>query len=646
MKKIISLCLAAFLTLGLCACGNDGMAAEKPVTLSSASAFNRWFGEGKKLSKKSGETVYFQLTDDIKLKKEGLITGGNDVHIDLNGHTLTGEENRAFSVTGGKLTLHSGKVETAGAPENGGVIKLDGEGSVLNLQDAILSVTDDSGVQGVALGGVLHATDGEIHVRGASELHGSTSGLRRSGGAVALTGASKMYLYEGSVQDGKAGTGGNILVDGQSALYLLGGKVENGAAIKLSDITGYGGNVYVQGMGSCYIRGGRVAGGTAEKDGGNIYLANAAGETAGLYLLSGIVENGTAKESGGNLYALDKASAVRIYGGEMGGGNAIFGGSIYLKSAPMELWNGTLTGVAGNEEMINGGVIYGDKAQLRIYGGTVTSGMTMEQGGNIYVTDSQVEIYGGAITAGAVVAADVTRGGGNLYAGRESTVKIYGGEISGGISNCKQDSENSAAGANVMIAGTTVMEMFGGNVKNGMVYGSITRGGSVYVYGQAKRSNVVFHFYGGLIENDLLDNKMRGMCIGSYSETKGDSGHAVTRIFGGEYRFTGDAGDQNKVYTIHGNKNGDIYLFDATAYEGTYSRTVTGACPDPTHNTHTGDVAAGCLTQGCTQYTCNTCGVWYAITAEPAGHTETSEPVDIGVKHSCATCEAVWYTEE
>lgn len=651
MKKMISICLAVVLTLGLCACGG-GTAAEKPVKLSSAGQFTSWFGEGKKLSKKSGQTVYFQLTGDIKLRKEGLITGGNTVYIDLNGHSITGDANRAFSVTDSALILRGGTVETAGAPDNGGVICVQGAGSGLTLEDVTMSNTDDSGVTGMALGGVIYAagkgTPAQIYIRGNSVINGSASGLRRSGGAVALTGDSRLYLEGGAIRGGKAGTAGNIYLEDNAQLHLLGGSVENGTAVSNSEITGYGGNIYTQGLGVIYVRGGEILGGSAEKDGGNIYLANTAGEEAGLYFLSGKMDGGTARTNGGNLCAMDKASQVRISGGELSGGNAEYGGNIYLKGAPMAIWGGTLTGVAGNPDLLNGGNICAEKATLQIYGGEITSGMAQEYGGNVYVSDSQVDIYGGSITSGAVVAADVTRGGGNFYAGRESLVRIYGGEISGGVSNCAQDQENSAAGANVMVAGTTKLEMFGGTIRDGMVYGPITRGGGVYVYGQAKRSNTVFHLYGGLIENGPLDNKMRGMCIGSYSETKGDSGIAVTRVFGGELRFTGNADDKNRVYTLHGNKTAgtDLYLFDHTPYEGMYNRTIVGPCADPTHNTVTGELPATCLTQGGTEYTCGTCGIWYLITAEPTGHTETTEATENGLKHSCAACQLVWLTEE
>lgn len=646
MKKIISMILIAALALSLCACGAG--TAEKPVKLGSAMDFNRWFGESKKLSKMTGQTVYFQLTGDIAIGKVGILNGGNAAIIDLNGHSITGEENRAFLIADGQLTLRGGTVQTAGSAENGGVIAVTGQSS-LTAVDVTLSNTKDSGATGVALGGVLYA-DGtsQIRLQGDCVINGSPSGLRRSGGAIALSGESCLYMESGTVKNGKAGTAGNIYVDGKAQAYLLGGSVEGGAAVRNSEITGYGGNIYVQGLGAVYVAGSSIKGGTADKDGGNIYLANTGGEAAGLHLLSGSVEGGAAKYDGGNLYAMDKFSAIRIYGGTVSGGDGERGGNVYLRSAPMQVHGGIMTGLAGSETIINGGNISGENATFAMYGGTITSGMAAEYGGNIYLSDSQVDIYGGTISAGAVVAADVTKGGGNLYVGRESTVRLYGGEIYGGISNCRQDQENSAAGANVMIAGTTKMEMFGGTVKDGMVYGSITRGGGVYVYGQAKRSQTEFHFYGGVIENGLLDNKMRGLCIGSYSETKGDSGRGIARVFGGELRYTGDPENKNKVYTLHGNKTEgiDLYLFDPANYEGMYSRTTAGPCVDPTHNTQTGEVAATCLTHGCTQYTCDTCGIWYVITAEPTGHTEATEDTQLGVKHSCSACQLSWYTEE
>lgn len=626
-----------------------GKTADRPVKLASAMDFNGWFGQGKKLSKKTDQTVYFKLTGDIKISQEGLICGGNDVIIDLNGYTITGGQNRAFSVADSTLLLQGGTVETAGAPENGGVILVQGEGCALTVEDATLSNTDDSGAAANTQGGVIYAagsgTPAQIRVRGNSVIQGSPSGLRRSGGAVALTGESRLYLESGKISGGKAGTAGNVYLDGNSQLHILGGSVAGGTAVRNSEITGYGGNIYTQGLSRVYVVGGSIAGGTAEKDGGNLYLANTA-EGGGLYFCSGTMDGGTAGECGGNLYAMDKYSAVRISGGELTGGNAANGGNVYLHNAPCELWGGTLVGVAGNEGLYSGGNIYGEMATLRIYGGTVTSGMALEYGGNICVFDSAVDIYGGSITAGAVMGAAVTRGGGNFYAGRESVVRMYGGEISGGISNCMQNEEESAAGGNVMIAGTTRMELFGGTIKDGTVYGKITRGGSVYVYGQSQRNSSVFHMYGGSVENGLLENTMRGMCIGAYSSTKTNVGDAVARIFGGTLKYTGPEKDKSRVYAIYGNKsdNGDVYLFDEAPYEGLYKKVTTGPCPDASHNTVVAEHAAGCLTQGCTEYACATCGTWYAITAEPLGHTETAEEQESCTKHTCESCQAVWYT--
>ena len=650
MKKFLSACLAILLVLSLTGCNNGGT-ADKPVKISSASGFSKWFGEGKKLSRMSGKTLYFQLSGNVKLKEEGLITGNNKVVLDLDGHSITAENARVFAVTDGSLHLKNGTVSSTGAPEDGGVLLLSGDGCALEATNMVLKNTDDTAIPERLQGGVIYANTPsgsqnscQITLNGGTTVSGSTSGLRRAGGSIALA-SSLLYLQDATVENGKAGISGNIHADGNTQVYIQGGTVQNGSALHSNDMSGYGGNFYLQGLAAVYVREGSILGGIAEKSGGNFYLSNTAGEEAGLHFISGTMDGGSAKNEGGNIYAMDSASRVRIYGGEIGGGNAIMGGNIYLMSAPIDIYGGTLTGTANNTSLIQGGNIYGDKAEFTIYGGNVTSGMSMEYGGNIYVSDSTVDIYGGSITAGAVASQDVNRGGGNLYAGGGSTVRMYGGEISGGISNCMQDAESSAAGGNVMIGGTTRMEMCGGTIKDGTVYGKVTRGGSVYLYGQSHRNDVVFHMYGGLIENGLLENTMRGMCVASYSSTKTDIGDAVARLFGGEIRYTGAADNKNKVYAIFGNKSdkGDMYLFDPTPYEGLYSRTTAGPCADPSHNTQTGEVAATCLTQGCTEYTCQTCGVWYVITAEPLGHSETAEETELGTKHSCSTCGSIRY---
>lgn len=634
-----------------------GKTAEKPVKVSSALDMGSWLAEGKKVNKTQGGTYYMQLTGDVKLKKEAVITGGNTVYFDLNGHTLSGETNRAFSVSdGGKLILFGGTVETKGADADGGVIYVSGADCALTLENVTLNNTDDSHISGRVNGGVIYiASPGDsdqnavLTVKAGTKVNGSVSGLRRAGGSVMANGSAKIVMEDGEITGGKAGISGNIQLEGKAQLIMLGGTVSGGTALSVSEVSGFGGNINAQSLAQIHIYDGTITGGVAEDSGGNIYIANTAGEDSGLYIYGGKVENGDAVYEGGNIYGVEKVTKLYLYGGEISGGEAVSGGNISIHAAALELWGTTITGLGDKSDIVTGGNIYAMDSVVDIYGGLLDQGVAQKYGGNICVYDTALNIYGGTISRGATVDAEVSAGGGNVYTGKESVVNLYGGEIIDGVANVTNEKENSAAGGNVMIAGGTFMQMFGGTVKDGVVHGAITRGAGVYVYGQAKYSDVDFHMYGGTISNGLSDNKMRGMCIGAYSSTNDDTGHGTARYFAGKLLYTGPADDANKVYTIHGNKTNktDMYLFDATGLEGLYYRTTVGPCKDATHNTLTTEVAATCLTHGYKQYTCGTCGQWCAITAQPTGHTETAEAADHGTqKHTCTTCEKAWYTTD
>ena len=646
-------CLLVMVSLVLSGCG--AATADKPASLGSGGDFSRWFGPEKKLSKQEPGTYYFQLTKDIKISTEGLISG-QDVVIDLNGHTITGENNRAFCVSdGGSLVLKNGTVQTMGADANGGVIALE-DAKGLELVDVNLTNTDDTQISDRLSGGVLYANSKElcnIHIYGTSTLTGSASGLRRSGGTVALAGQAQLYLHSGTIRGGKAGTAGNLLLDNKSAFYLLGGTVENGFAESNSEITGFGGNIYTQTMSRIFMYGGTIQGGKADTAGGNIFLSNTAsidGES-GLYLYDGLITGGSALYEGGNIYASEKDSVIHMQGGTIEAGDSSQGANIFLQGGVLEMLGGTLVGNNTGSTQL-GGNIYGSAATLLLYDGIIADGAAQNMGGNVCMYDSRVEIYGGVIRNGISYSTQVSHGGGNFYAGKGSTVNMYGGEVFGGISNVTKDQESSSGGGNMMIGGTTKMQMFGGTVKDGTVYGKVTRGGGIYVYGQVAKNNSVLHMYGGTVENGPMENTMRGLCIAAYSETSDDNGFATARIFDGEIIFKGDDKHPDRLHTIYGNKTNsrDVKIFDDTNYKGLYRRTTVGPCPDATHNTVTGEVAATCLTHGYTEYTCGTCGVWCRITAEPTGHTAQTEDMTTpeGVtctKHSCTACELTWLTQ-
>lgn len=654
MKKKLTLLTVLILVLSLvfpgCSGKDSASSAENgpaPDTL-NAQSFIEWFGTGNKLRNASEKSHTFRLTEDIVLTQD-IRLDGRSVTLELDGHSITGGVFRAFTLSGGaSLTLSGGTVATKGDDSDGGVIRL--TDSDLTLDNVRLQNTDDSHISERRIGGVIYATtetaeSSTVTLKGGTELTGSPSGLRRSGGAIALAGRTRLILEDATVQGGKAGTAGNILLDGNAALYLKSGSiVKDGQAVHASEISGSGGNITGYALSQIHLEGGTVTGGVADKNGGNIYLSNTAGENSGLHIYSGKIENGDAYASGGNIFATEKFSLVRIYGGNISGGTAGSGANISLQTTRLLLLGGTITGAENTESLLYGANIHAENAVLDIYGGLVEKGTAQSCGGNIYVTGSQLNIYGGTITGGKLYSDQVSAGGGNVYAGGESYVNIYGGEITNGLVNITQDQSVSAAGANVMIAGNSFLQMFGGLVKDGTVYGKVSRGGGVYVYGQTNRTSPVFHMYGGTIENGALENTMRGMCVASYSGSEGNTGVARTRIFAGEIIYTGPA-DENKTNAIYGNKtNGsDVCIFEPDNYKGLYRRTTAKPCPDETHNTPAEGLTATCLTPGAEGFCCNTCGTWYKITEAPTGHTVTDEVTEHGTLHTCTDCDLHWY---
>ena len=634
MRRRLSLLLILSMVAALCLPGCGG---GEPETL-KAKNFEEWFAE---LSQSETKTHTYQLTEDVTLNKE-IVIDGHDVTLDLAGHTITGEKIRAFSLTGGAtLTLKGGTVETKGANENGGVIYLDS--SYLHLDNMKVTNTDDSHIGELLGGGVIYAAGkegGSVTLKGGSVITGSPSGIRRNGGAITMSGKTVLTIEDATVQNGKAGTAGNIQLEGNAVLNLEGGSILDGTAVRSSEVAGSGGNIGTQGLSQIHVRSGVISGGTAERTGGNIYLSNTAGDQSGLHLYGGLIENGKATTDGGNIFATEKYSVVRIFGGSIQNGNAARGGNVALQVGALEVWGGTMTGLDDNTMLVSGGNVYADSATVNIHAGTITRGFAQNYGGNIHIHSSTMNIYGGYITDGTLSAAEVSKGGGNIYAGGASFLNLYGGEISGGMTNCNQSQEDSAAGPNVMIGGSTFMQMFGGLIKDGKTFGKVTRGGGVYVYGQAARTTPVFYMYGGTIQNGALENTMRGMCVASYSGTNGSTGIGLARIFGGEIQYTGPK-DNFTTYAIFGNatKGTDMYLYTFEQYKGFYARTTAKACPDATHNTVTGEQAATCEIHGAVIHECDTCGIWYEITTEPLGHTDTAE----NGKHSCSGCDAVWY---
>ena len=651
-KRGFAAVLAVLMLMSILLSGCGGATKEKPASLGSAGAFNKWFTDGKKslTNQETSGTYYFKVTKDFKLNDLGVIDNGHQVVIDLDGHILTGKNAKkvqAFSVSeGASLTLMNGGIELPGAEGDGGLIKVDGSNSRLNLINVTLTNTDDSFSNGKN-GGVLDVTspvDGVpavVTIQGTSVINGSTTGKRHYGGSIQLGGNAELYMMGGVIQNGQAGVSGNVHMKEKSKFYLYDGIISNGVALRSSETTGLGGNVNIRGQARFHMYGGTVTGGIAEKNGGNFFISSFGIEDSkdSFYLFGGTVEKGSASFGGGNIYACDAASVLNLYGGQLVDGKSASGGNVYLDAACLKLMGSKLLGLNTNNAVNSlGGNIFCQNGEISIYEGVIRDAVTTNSGANIYATSTKLNIYGGAVTGGSTVAADVASGGGNIFVGGDSQFNLYDGEILEGESNRDKDDDASAAGGNVLVAGKTLFQMFGGTIKDGIVHGKICRGGGVYVYGQAAGSDVRFNMYGGKIENGLLDTEtMRGMGVGSYSDTRGGRGVSMTRIFDGVINYTGDEKSPDRRHMLYGN-GGNLVVYDEIKYQGLTRGAHVGPCEDPGHNTETEKVAATCVTQGYTKYTCPTCGEWCQVTDKATGHTEKTNVV-------APTCTQPGYTE-
>lgn len=681
----MALVLAFMLALGcvLTGCSSGGDSAANPAELGSASNFNRWFSEkgGKSLANlETAGTYYFKLTKDLELKDNGVIGKGHTVTIDLNGFTITNKEGslvQAFRVTeGASLTLVGGKIEMAGADANGGLITVEGAGSALHLKDVTLTNKDDSGITAKTHnGGVIYATspveDVEnpaiVTMQGQTVINGSAAGNRVSGGAVSVEGGSRFYMYGGTIQNGFAGGGGNVNLDDQAHFYMHGGTIVGGKTEKNTRYNGSGGNVAIMASSRFWLYGGSIEAGHAGKNGGNVLLSSYGNVEAedGLHILGGEIKSGTAATNGGNVFATETGSVVHLYGGKVSDGEAYCGGNIYLEAAGLVMKGGTLTGLQTSDINDMGGNVFAVGGVVDLYDGLVEKGRTNTSGSNIYVMDSVVNLYGGTIAEGVSAAKAVNHGGANLYASGESVVNLYDCVIRDGVVNINKENV-AAAGPNVMLAGKATMHMFDGEILHGQVYGNVGRAGGVYAYGQVSGSRCVFHMYGGLIENDLLcdgtfeGELMRGMGIGAYSMSGGGAdpktdGLGFARIFEGTINYLGPDDSTDKWHMLYSNRSKNpntLFIFDEDIDPKLTRGATFGACKDASHNTEVETIAATCVTQGCTKYTCNSCGDWYKVTAPATGHTEVADTVIAATdlecgytQHTCASCNSTWYSD-
>jgi len=220
---------------------------------------------------------HYKLMVDVTLTDEYAVTGGNQLVLDLNGHTVTGaKDTRVIRVNGSstKFALMDTSTEASG--------KIVGNGTIVEAGMCVLvssgtfelysGTVDGSKTNTTANGCAIQCSTngGHIHMYGGTIIGGRTTSSPSSGGyGGSVSVAGSMVMDGGTIKDGQA----FAHMDGST--YVRGGK---------------GGNVYVASTGNFTMNGGTITGGAAEIDDHNVYVGTSNGSTGTFIHNGGTIE--------------------------------------------------------------------------------------------------------------------------------------------------------------------------------------------------------------------------------------------------------------------------------------------------------------------------------------------------------------------
>ena len=463
-------------------------------------------------------TGNYYLLGDVQLTGAQSVAAGEDVHLCLNGKTVTAAAgNRVYTLSGSaKLTItdcvNTGKL-TSGNKTYGGAINVS-RGAIFNLYGGILTGNTSQTDEG--MGGAVYVQAANADVNGGVfNMYGGviTGNSANKGGAISTgDGAettkalAQINIYGGEISNNQSAENGGAIRTGTYGLVNI-----YGGTISGNHCETRGGAIYMGKDGKLDIQGGVIANNTTVTNGAAIYTladttisggeikGNVSGSDGGALYASGTtleISGGTfsgnkvTKGAGGAIGISSLTQAV-ISGGTITENTAANGGAIIAQGgADLTIKGGT---ISKNEATIYGGAIYvnvpgkstGDVSVLTIEGGTITQNKSVKNGGGIYITEAQFVMTGGTISKNE----SPTYGGGVFVI--RSTSKVTGGTISGNIST------KDGAGA-YFNAGTAVV---GGNVKvtgNNSLKGA---GGGLGFTGKCQAK-----LTGGTVTNNIAGN--------------------------------------------------------------------------------------------------------------------------------------------
>lgn len=556
---------------------------------------------------------YYYLLSDVNLATRCTVPANQDVHLCLNGKTVTApENNRLILVQGtGELSITdcigTGKL-TGGNNTFGGAININRRATV-NLYGG--TITGNKSETSEGLGGAVYIQAGKTGEAGGifnmygGKISGNTAyaggGLYVAAGEAADATPAQLNIYGGEIsgnsagfttQDAegqtvtKGGNGGAFFAGRYSQVRMTGGTITGNTGLA------YGGNIYLNGATGTFS-GGLITKNVSQKDGGGLYAVNASTvEITGDIVIS---DNQVPSGAGGGIGFSGK-SLVTMSGGTVSGNYAVQGGGAIVQSgASMILTGGTFS---GNESKAYAGAIYvnqpnadGTLSTLYMQGGTITGNTSGNAAGGVYVNKGYMEMTGGTISKN-----ETANYGCGIYFMR-ATGKVTGGTVTGNVSGKDGAGIYCYAGqveigGNVKITNNTSLKGAGGGLgftkesKGKLTGGTITgnsagNAGGIIVQGQAHLTmtggyvgyNTTKGSGGGVYVNKSSMDLYGGQIVGNTSVKTGAGMFAnnSTTNFGGTYFANNEATANGGAFYINkgtANINGGTYENNTTLRYG------------------------------------------------------------------------------
>ena len=397
-----------------------------------------WGDEAAEATTLPTSSGYYYLVDDVTLTATAMSGANQNIHLCLNGHTVTAPENdRHFVVSNGttySVTDCSAEVGgfTGGNRTFGGVVNINA-GGTLNLYAGRMWENISPNSEG-----------------GAIYLQAGRNAL--SGGVLNLYGGiveNNTALYGGGIRAAGLNAGGTGV---PSTVNIYGGEIRNNSSVNMvttnaegKEVTtnGHGGGIDVQTGSVLNLYGGIISGNSAQYNGGGIFLANSVFNMEG-----GTITGNKAANYGGGFF--DSIGVVTLKEGTISNNQAVArGGAFVANGSVMDIYKVTITGNSSKE----GGVTYMNQASKKANGVTT-------------IYPAKVTVHDGAVVTGNSATANT---GGFLVANPDVQLIIAGGEIT----------KNTAAnGGAIMIWKGATVTVKGGKIANNNV--GLGIGGAVY----------------------------------------------------------------------------------------------------------------------------------------------------------------------